>query len=283
MTVAGYASIQIDRIRRLRKRLMFFIAGGPGANFASVVLIAILANVVDLNGSWIATPTATFAYVSLVLCLMSLSPIGSRGYWTDGARIKALVTSREKARRWFCLAALGNAYRSGKAPKSWCSTWTKAATSLRDGSMDEVSGCLLAYFSASDRKQADLAAGYLERCLELTNLVGPTLRDVLALEAAVFQAWDRNDIEKATQWLQRVKALNRLPPLSRLRVAIAMDGAKKDFESAIGNWGQGQSLIERLPATKIRELMLSSWAEWRTEILERREIQPAVASQSSQG
>ena len=65
MSEAGYASIQIDRIYRLRRRLMFFIAGGVAANILSLVLVVVTVNALDPHKLWIAMPAACFAFVSL--------------------------------------------------------------------------------------------------------------------------------------------------------------------------------------------------------------------------
>jgi hypothetical protein len=268
-SLGGYATIQIDRIYRLRKRLMFFIAGGPAASILSVVVIAVTVNVFDLHKSWLAAPAASLTFVCLLLSMVNLLPFSTRGYSSDGARLEMLITSRDKARRWFCLAALGNAHRRGRSPRLLNSNWTKAATSVRDNSIDEVSACWLAYICASERKQADVAADYLERCLKLAGIVDGATRDTLILEAAVFQAWERDNIDKSAKWLSHVRAPRRMPKLMQLRSTIAMNCAKRDFESAHANWGEGLAFIEKLPPTPLRDSVSVSWSEWLIEIRER--------------
>ena len=202
MSAAGYASIQIDRIYRLRRRLMFFIAGGVAANILSLVLVVVAVNAFDLHSSWIAMPAACFSFVSLLLSMLSLAPIKRQGRWSDGARFEMLITSRDKARRWLSLAAIAHQHRLGKSPKLWNTDWVRAAASVRDGSVDEVRACWLAYLSASDRKQPELAGRFLERCLELVGIAGETMRDTLILEGAIFQAWERDNVEEATSWIE---------------------------------------------------------------------------------
>jgi hypothetical protein len=271
-SAVGYAGIQIDRIYRLRRRLLFFVAGGPTASILSVVVTVVIVNVRDLHQSWLATPAASFAFVSLLASLVSLLPLTRRGHWSDGARLEMLLTSRDKARRWFCLAALANEHRSGKPPRLWNANWAKAAVSIRDNSMDEFSGRWLSYISVSDRKEADGAAAHLERCLELVGLVGEAMRDILTLEAAIFQAWFRDNADNSAKWLSQMKAPKRLPRLMQLRGTIAMDCARKNFESAAINWQQGLALIEKLPPTSLRDSAVASWSEWLTEIRERQAI-----------
>jgi hypothetical protein len=269
MSASGYASIQIDQIYRLRRRFMFFIAGGPAASILSVVVAVVAVNVFDLHKSWLATPAACLAFVSLLLGLLTLFPMARQGHWSDGARLEMLISSLNKTRRWFCLAALANEHRRGKSPKLWNANWIKGAASVRDSSEDEMSACWLAYLCASDQKRTDVAAGYLERCLELVGFAGETLRDTLMLEAAVFQAWHRDNAGRSATWLSRVKAPGRLPRLLQLRSTIAVNCALRDFESAHTNWREGLALIEKLPATPVRDSLNLSWSEWLAEIRER--------------
>jgi hypothetical protein len=274
MSMGGYASIQIGRIYRLRRRLMFFIAGGPAANILSLVVAVVTVNWFDLHKSWLALPAECLAFVSVLFTLVSLLPLARPGYQTDGARLEMLLTSRDKSKRWFCLAALANQQRRGKPPKLWNANWAKASASVRDHSRDEMSACWLAYICYSARKQPDLAASYLERCLALLKLAGEAMRDTLMLEASVFQAWERDNAEKSAKWLNLVKAPRRLPRLMQLRSTIAMNCAKRDFESAHANWREGLVFIERLPSTPVRDVVTASWSEWLTEIRER---QKAIA------
>jgi hypothetical protein len=269
MSASGYASIQIDRIYRLRRRLMFFIAGGPTASILCVAVAVVTVNAFGLHESWLAVPIACLAFVSLLFGLVSLFPKAGQGRWSDGARLEMLITSRDKTRRWFCLAALANEQRRGKSPKLWNTNWTKAAACVRDNSADEMSACWLAYICASARKQTDIGAGYLERCLELVGLAGDTLRDTLMLESAVFQAWGRDDADKAAKWLGRVRRPGRLPKLMQLRGTIAVSCARGDYESAHISWLEGLALIQKLPATPVRESLNLSWSEWLAEIRER--------------
>ena len=95
-----------------------------------------------------------------------------------------ILTSRDRARRWMSIVAVGSLQRKGVRARCWNSNWLKAANILHDKSRDEFSGNWLAYISSNGNKDASTAALHLERCLGLVNLVGPSLRDIAALEAA---------------------------------------------------------------------------------------------------
>ena len=140
-----------------------------------------------------------------------------------------------------------------------------------------MAACWLAYLSSSDRKQPELAARYLERCLELFGLVGEAMRDTLMLEGAIFQAWERDNVEKATKWIELVKTPKRLPKLMQLRSTIAISCAKRDFTSAHTDWQEGWALIEKLPPTPVRDVAIASWSERLAEIREREETVKGLA------
>jgi hypothetical protein len=139
--------------------------------------------------------------------------------------------------------------------------------------------CQLAYICFSARKQPDWAADYLERCLALVGREGEGMRDTLILEASVFQAWERDNADKSATWLSLVKAPRRIPRLMQLRSAIAINCAKRDFESAHSNWREGLAFIEKLPPTPVRDLVSASWSEWLAEIRERQEATLGLKAQ----
>jgi hypothetical protein len=266
--IAGYAGIQTDGVRRIRKRLAWFILGGPAANLLSVVAVVLIVNAFNLNDPSFETPAGVFAFMSLLIGLTSLAPYGHRQR-SDGARLMMLKTSREKTTRWLCLCALARQYRLGKGPKSWNAHWIKQATAIRDSTTDEQAARWLAYLAASDRKQADPAAYNLERCLELAGQSVATVRDTLALEAAVHTAWFRNDADKSARWLAQVKSPKQVPKLMQLRGAVALACAKGDFDGAIATWKDGQAMIARLPVTSVNGSLTNAWSEWLAEIQEK--------------
>ena len=185
MAPLGLVAMHAEGVRRLRRRSLIFIAGGPAVNFVSLPATALLVNHVfpAWGRSWMAIPAGHFAALSLLLGFVSITPFGSG---SDGQRISILLSSFPSARRLMCIYALGGQSRNGIAPKFWKTTWIRAASRLRDGSRDEFSGNLLAYMAASDCKDADAAASYLERCLELVRGARPVASDIVIVEAAIF-------------------------------------------------------------------------------------------------
>jgi hypothetical protein len=163
-----------------------------------------------------------FWMMSALMAIINLLAVRIGMLYTDGARMLMLRSSLPKARRWITLTAIVNQGQSGVRAKLWKHSWVNAAARVGDKSIDEFTGNWVAYAAANDRKDALVAAVHLERCLELANLLGPALRDLVALEAAVFSAWFRADTATAQEWFSQVNRLKTLPKLLQFRADIAL-------------------------------------------------------------
>ncbi|MGB8976294.1 MAG: M50 family metallopeptidase [Terriglobales bacterium] len=275
MTALGYAGMHVNRLRRLRRRMLIFLAAGPATNLLSLlVMVLLLYFFPQLINAWVAIPAAQFAVVSCLLGMLSLWPFPSTGS-SDGARIMMLLRSRDRARRWLNILALIHAHDQGTPVKLCKNSWLRAASSLNDASRDNFRGNWLAYISANGRDNAPIAALHLEKCLELARLLPRSTRDVLALESTVFAAWFRNDALLADKWFAQLQKPNRVTRLAKIRVGIATSCARRDFHNAKKEWQDGLAYIDRAKKVNSQKLLKESWLGWRAEILER-EVRPPV-------
>jgi hypothetical protein len=270
MLAAGSAGMHVRTIRRLRRRLLFFTAGGPVANIVSIPATVVLINYVFPR--FVDTPmgalAAQFTVFSLLGAMINLSPINSGVLISDGARIEILLRSRDRARRWLSIAAIGKLYNEGIRPKDWRRTWVKSAASIFDGSMDELAGHWLAYMSGSDQRDARDAGIHMERCLALMGRMPVSVRDQIAHEAAIYVAWFRKDTSLANHWLAQVKKLSTIQRLMQLRLDIAMCCANGDLDNADCAWQAGLTFIETATSGSVQLRLRESWLEWQTEIRE---------------
>ena len=280
MPVGGYAGMHIDHIRRVRRRLLVFSAGGPAANLITSVVVASLLAYVPMIPGWLAALGKMFWMISAIVGVLNLLPLRLGAIYADGARIRMLLSSFPKTRRWICLTAVGNQSQAGIRPKTWKRTWLDAAARIRDRSVDDFAGNWMAYVAANDRKEASVAAIHLERCLELANKLGPTLSDLVALEAAVFTAWFRQDAALSKRWLDQVQKLKTIPELLRIRAEIALPIARKEFSIALSRWQDAYAFIEKLPKTPIKQRLAEGFLEWRDEIRERERAYLASGDQA---
>ncbi|MFI5069606.1 MAG: M50 family metallopeptidase [Terriglobales bacterium] len=272
MTALGYAGMHIDRLVRLRRRVLFYAAAGPVANLATVPAAVMFANHTSFAPAhpWSISFAAQLAMISILLSLVNLipRPLGS-GSFTDGSRIAMLLRDLQPTRRLLSLCAVGAQYQNGIRPQNWKQTWLKAGSSVADESADDFCGNWLGYVSANARKDDRLAGSHLERCLKLSRLHTQTVRDIAAQEAAIFAAWFRRDPLLADKWLAQVKRPKPIQRLARIRIDIAIFCARADFNEALQAWDEGLTRIKMLPQTPVQQTLREGWLEWRAQILER--------------
>jgi hypothetical protein len=279
MLADGAVGMHIKTVRRLHRRLLIKVAGGPAANLLSIPATVLLINRVfsGLGETSQGTLAAQFAVFSLLAAIVNLVPTRSV-LLSDGARIEMLLRSRDRSRRWISIYALANLYDKGIRPRDWKRTWLESATSVHDTSLDAFTGYWLAYASANDRKDAPVAAGYLERCLELSYVLPLFARDVVAQEAAFFVAWFRDDATLADQWLTQLKKPRLMQRSVQLRLDVALRCAHRDYDAAERSWREGFTLIESSTSGTARQRLKEASLEWREEILESEAQQVAVSS-----
>jgi hypothetical protein len=281
MLALGSAGMHVKTVRRLHRRLLFFVTGGPAANLLSIPVAVLLVNRVfpGLGETRVGTLAAQFVVFSLMAAMVSLMPIRSF-LLSDGARIEMLLRSCDRSRRWMSIFALVNLYDNGTRARNWKRTWLQSAVSVQDDSLDAFTGNWLAYASANDRKDAPVAAGDLERCLELSPILPHSTRDLVAQEAAFFTAWFRDDADLADQWLTQLKKPRQMQRSVRLRLDVALRCAHRDYDAAERSWREGLALLESSTSGSVRHQLKEASLEWREEILERKAQRVAVPSRA---
>jgi len=130
-------------------------------------------------------------------------------------------------------------------------------------------------------KDASVAAGYLEKCLELSYMLPLSARDVVAQEAAFFVAWFRDDADLADQWLTQLEKPGRLQRSVQTRLDVALHCAHRDYDAAERSWREGLSLMESSTSGSAGQWLKEASLEWRDEILERKAQWAAVSSSAS--
>jgi Zn-dependent protease len=274
----GYAGMHIDKVRRLRQRMLFYAAAGSVAQLFFGVVAALAARIINVQTHpALSVFLAQFAAVSMVMAFVSLVPFGCSST-NDGSRIARLLTNKEYARRRVSLVSLGVQQRNGIRPKDWKQTWLRAALLPRDDSRDEFAGNWLAYVNANARKDKPLAGAYLERCLELSAFIGIETRNLLAQEAAVYCAWFRQEAGLAEKWLGQAKKTRSSELLPGIRMRVAMRCVHHDFNSALDAWNDGMKVIEKLPENVNKKRLREGWIEWCDEIRERQAESSLVPS-----
>jgi hypothetical protein len=250
----------------LRRRLWFLLSGGPLAS-------ALLAGALEFAYSMAQPPfLAAFslhvgAAFSALLAIAALLPdVNRRGNFSDGARLLMLTKNDGKAERWFSNIRCQIALNQGRHPRDWDQACTSRAAVVNDDSRDAFIARWLAYLWAAERQDITCATKYLEGALESLAYSTPKLRDQLFLEAAVFQAWFRDNPSKSLFWVYRIRN-KKLTRLQKLRLDIALLWAEGRLFDAWEKLGTGYfaELLE-LPASPGRTLAEESAAEWKHQM-----------------
>lgn len=276
----GIAAMGIPQLRKLRQKLAIYVAGGPAANLLSALCVWLfLAS--QLSG---ALPYAGpeflgfFAGSSIFVAGLNLIPFRRRnGMFTDGARLLSLANSRAKTRRWFCILALKMQSNSGVRLKNLKRTWIAHSCAVSDQSLDALFALWIAYLAANDRNDAEQAAQSLERCLERFAIAPAAFQKLLLMEAAIFQAWFREDEHRAKTWAGKSEeAAAAAPPLNQIRMAICISWAGNRYDELASAWEKGRIYIETLPPSPTKDLLANTWGEWKSDIDRRRAAREAV-------
>jgi len=209
MALLGLTAFLPSNDLNLPRKTFITVACGPLASLLLTVLAA---------ASYAFTPSETFypvlpdillliALFSLIIFIITIIPADVSGFLTDGARMLMLAKSGPLVERWTDLWVLRSASFGGQLPREWNVSRVQRATSLPDGSLDDVVGCILGYYYALDTGDIATAQSYLERSLAVLLHTPRTLRAGLALEAAYFEARYHHNAVAARSWLKESSAV----------------------------------------------------------------------------
>lgn len=276
----GATSMCLDRIYRVRRRLIVFIAAGPVAGLLmGAVGLACLRVAINHEDSFLCLIMACFAGYSIFANLMSLIPAHYRGSGNDAMLLKALLWSRKGAEQMVATYALAMQQSHGTDLFCLNPRWIRLASSPVSAAMNArhvaFSDDLNSYQNAGSE---ELAAQFLERCLANSAFLNEGYRDALVVEAAVFTAWRRNDVKKADIWLGRVANPLKVHPLIRLRAEAALSIALGRFDDALRYVNAGLEVVGQLSVHGARERNVNGWLRWRREIETRQRLQVVASS-----
>ncbi len=277
MMYLGHSGMYAGSVRKLRRRLSIYIAGGPSANLLSFITIVLISHLLPVSDSSAATAAGEFGVISLILTLISVLPIGG----SDGRLIEMLWRSPAAARRFMSTVALGSQFNRGIRARNWKQTWLRAVTYMPENSPLDFYAGWMAYLSASDRKDAAGAADYLERCISLTSPLTNRLRSLVAAEAFVHCAWFRGDPALSAKWLAQVNDRKSMAPVINARIEVALHCLRDDFDSAADACDEALTILRQGRMKPYMRASQESWVEWRSEI-DGRKLQ-TLATQSPIG
>jgi hypothetical protein len=250
----------------LRRRLLLLILGGP---LASILLAGGLETALYLTQPdfVVAFSLHVGAVFSVFIAIAASLPDANRhGNFSDGARLLMLLRNDTKAERWLSNIRCQIALNQGRHPRDWDQACIVRAAAVSDDSRDTYVARWLAYLWAAERQDITCATKYLEGALEVLSYSTPKMRDHLFLEAAVFQAWFRDNPSKALFWVYRIRN-NKLTRMQKQRLDIALLWAEGRLFDAWEKLGTGYlAELRGLPVSPGRTLVEESAAEWKRQM-----------------
>ena len=195
--IGGLVTIVPVGLHDLGKRMLIVVIGGPASSFLFAALAFAAGRFFGepLRSSWMNP----FSVVSGALGILSLIPMRSF-YRSDGAQIWDLLRSPAKAESHCALLALAGAAKAGLRLRDWDRELIAKVLSVTNDAASVVSANVIAYESAMDHREFDLANRYLEAALRLRHKCPISLKSGLALDAAFFYAMVREDSTLAQEW-----------------------------------------------------------------------------------
>ena len=250
----------------LRRRLLLVTLGGP---LASLLLAGGLETALYFTQPFfvVAFSLHVGAVFSALLAIAACLPDANRyGNFSDGARLLMLLRNDAKAERWVSNIRCQIALNLGRHPRDWDQLCVICAAAVADDSRDAYIARWLAYLWAAERQDITCATKYLEGALEVLSYSTPKMRDHLFLEAAVFQAWFRDNPSKALFWVYRIRN-NKLTRMQKQRLDIALLWAEGRLFDAWEKLGTGYlAELRALPVSPGRTLVEESAAEWKRQM-----------------
>jgi urease gamma subunit len=262
---AGILPLETRKMHQLRRRLTLVFLGGP---LAGLIFALLLESCRDWSQTSILVQMRihTIAAFNVLASLASLLPdTGHRANFSDGARLVMLLKNDSRAGRLFAILQMQRALKDGVHPREWDSAWVERATADNDQSRDAVMALWLAYLWASERQDITSATKYLEDALATPDACPRQLRDRFYLEAAVFQAWFRDNPANAHSWAALIHS-GSLAHFEQKRLTMAILWAEGKLFDAFEKLPEYFAALRQLPQSPARDLAEKSAFEWKHQM-----------------
>lgn len=263
----GIFNLEPRKTNHLSRRLLYVVVGGPAVSLLLPLALELSA-LLDRPQFLLAFAIHVFSVMSALLGVAELLPDAGKGSLSDGARILMLLKNDAAGQRWISTLQLQLALLRGEHPRTWDVGTVTAAASIQDDSCDAVTARWLGYLWALERQDITSATKYLEEALAAPSSAAGALRDRLFLEAAVFQAWFREDSTKAIFWAKRIQQ-SKLLPLQQLRLKIGLLWSEGKLFDAWEKLGDYFYMLRDLPSSPARDLVEQSATEWKGQMASR--------------
>lgn len=268
----GLIQMSIDRVYRVRRRLLVYYSGGPIASLLTGLVALFSCRIEKIGGNPVlGIPLAGYAIWSLLMGIQSLRPLQVSSYSSDGMLLRTFLGSYEGTQQQIAAHALQMLKRRGVDRSLWNRRWMKRASTPTQILRTTYFEDWLGYEQAAD---SATAAECLERCLAGLATLSPLDReevlDDLLLEAAAFTAWKTGDAEKAAIWVERAVHPENARVLTRAKAEVALHCVNGRFDAALAEWEKGLEYIHCFPAGDRTDVTTLQWFQLKEALEQRR-------------
>src|SRR5262249_1282521 len=147
-----------------------------------------------------------------------------------GARLMALIQQGPQAERLRSSTVVVSNLLAGKRPREWEQAAVENSLLVRDGSVHEMTANYRAYQWALDSGQPEAAGIYLDRLKAGYTRFPRSMRALIQLEIAYYEARYRQDATSARSWFSKVVPGRTTPQASlcRAEAAVLLAEGKKE-------------------------------------------------------
>jgi len=257
----------------LRKKFMWYVAGGPIASLAFASLMFLL-SAIDfpsmenkLTGIFIKDVFHFHAFVSTLIFIASIIPIRSMGLTSDGGRLINLAKDDTKAKIELFLIAAHALLYSGRRPAQL--NFGDIESYLKQGHNDHhaINCHYYLYLIYLDCNLMEKAQYHLSVVEENLDMYPEAFQNGILLEIIFFQAFAGHHLNKAENLWAKVKTSPVIAKIHYIKAEAALLYLKNNRESCLLKIEEAMNNINKIDEKGLRIATLSQLQDLKSKIL----------------
>ncbi|MEZ4592011.1 MAG: hypothetical protein R3D55_12850 [Chloroflexota bacterium] len=209
----------------LRRGLLLMIAGGPLTSLllgGAALTVTLAMEPVVKTAVVLHLLLLAFGATSLFIGLVTLLPLTTGGFKSDGKRLLELLRRHPEAVQTNLVVLVSAAAMAGQRPRDWNPAHLAELAALQAPSAITAAAASLLYSQALDNGDLAAAQQQLQRMLDLNHLLPAPVQNEALFEAAFFEAWYRQDVAQALRFLPQTNRDGLGEAATRLKAQTAV-------------------------------------------------------------
>jgi hypothetical protein len=253
----------------MAKRFSMYALGGPAASlvFAGLAYgITLWLSMVNSNDNLglnlIGSLFGLMSFLSLVVFVMTMIPLHSGGFYTDGARALRFLRGGDTSRFEVLMMKIISSSSGGIRPRLLNREEINEAMTLAIKSDAPMKVYLLYYLhqSAFDEDNLNDAEKYLEEYLAGIESIPKGIRGSVFLDAVFFYAYARNNLVQAEWYWKQYEPSAIIPRMQVLAAEAALHHLKKDYPAMLDKIDkalrESRNMVDRGVGIALREKLI---------------------------